>query len=191
MLPTIKEDLNIAQAILAAPEPEQVNIPFVKLDHKTGEWTLGEGDVLNDEGDPTVIMDMASLHHGWKWQDDDGKWHDDFVPVSERVPDAPDPDDKYTTEPRSGYKVLLILLGSGGEGEPMVYSTSSKSGTQFIAKLLTKTKHRLMKNPNDPCIHPLFTLGVESYKHKKFGMIHKPCAHNVKWVDRSGAFAGG
>lgn len=151
---------------------------------KSGKWVYGQKDTELDP-DTKWAMNVPSIEHGWVcWNRDNGADNsggplgEHMVPMGARLPnqfELPKHDHHEWS-----YQISVELVGTNGEdkGVRVIYKTNSIGGVGEMKKLLTTVAQTAsVERPV-----PILALGVDSYKHRKYGLTFTPILKIVDYV---------
>jgi hypothetical protein len=169
-------------AAFATQEGGALEGEFLKFTR--GAWMIGDNEVKEDT---RLIAGMSDLHTGWlRWGNASvtdrvlGRVAEGFVPPprSELGDNNEAQWDTGPGGPRDPWVFTAILpLIAEEDDRRLVYSTSSFGGRRAIARLSSAYARR-----RDRTSMPVVTLGGDSYKHKTFGLVHRPLFVVVGWL---------
>lgn len=157
------------------------------LKFSKGEWLAGQKDEEIDDGTKLVAV-MDELMVGWvKWVDQRPTEHlmgrvvDRFKPA--RRSELDEPTLAGTQDDPWQLTNYLILTTPKGE-RVFTYAPSSKGGLSAIGELAEQYGKMMRQKPDQ---FPVIEIGSTSYKHEKYGRVHKPVLKVVGWTKKDGA----
>ena len=179
--PTVMNPADLSTALAQSQVQETtglVGFSFLKIDHVSGEWLLGQdGDIVSDE---EILVNTATIQHGWiLWSG--GRPNKIFVGFTQPLPQAMEPiGDDSPSEARSFQGALV------DDGEPLAFDTNSYGGRKSIDVLLGKIKAHSAEGSK--FLYPKVKLTSESYANKKRGgkLTFNPVFEIVAWCNEDG-----
>jgi hypothetical protein len=179
--PTMMNPADLSTALAQSQVQETtglVGFSFLKIDHVSGEWLLGQdGDIVSDE---EILVNTATIQHGWiLWSG--GRPNKIFVGFTQPLPQAMEPiGDDSPSEARSFQGALV------DDGEPLAFDTNSYGGRKSIDVLLGKIKAHSAEGSKH--LYPKVKLTSESYANKKRGgkLTFNPVFEIVAWCNEDG-----
>jgi len=158
--------------------------PLLRL-LRHGEWVFGQSNEEVQEGSQWAI-DMMSLQRGWCC------WHDGQllgqVMDSIQVPRPPCPAPIQGVGFSEQYSMELTCIFGDDAGTLVLYKNNSLGFKNAFADLMGKIRGRYL---NDKVAYwPIIELEMDSYDHKKYGVIYTPVLKIVAWADADGNIAG-
>jgi hypothetical protein len=149
-------------------KPMQNTMPLLRL--VDGEWLFG-AENIEVEQDSVWAVHPGSFMHGYCAWDDGSLVGEVMVPVSQPRPSH---NDLPPVPVQWQEQMSIVLACTNGEdaGTTVLYKNSSLGGRNAITELAQKIIAQAEKDPAK--LMPLVSLGVGSYKHKKYGKVYTP-----------------
>jgi hypothetical protein len=161
-------DLVSGLRTLTNEKPMQGSMPLLRL--VDGEWVYG-ADNIQVEEESVWAVHPGSFQHGYCAWDEGQLVGEVMVPAGQPRPSHAE----LPTVPCQWQEQMSVLLAcTNGEdkGTTVLYKNSSLGGRTAISELVEKIVAQAAKDPDK--LMPLVTLGVGSYKHKKYGKVYTP-----------------
>jgi hypothetical protein len=181
-LPDIQALGAAMQTQVSQEPPRPSGQPILRL-LKSGDWVYGPDSVDVETGSEWALNPL-SVHHGYvSWLDSKVEG-EVMVPYGRPMPYlaelGPAPGDPWQKQ----IGALLVCLTGEDEGVEVIYKGTSLGLLDAYAALIPQIAARMAAG--DPAFVPVVTLGVDSYKHKKWGTVYKPDIQIVRWARMDG-----
>jgi hypothetical protein len=158
--------------------------PLLRL-LRNGEWVFGQSNEEVQEGSQWAI-NLMSLQRGWCC------WHDGQllgqVMDSIQVPRPPCPAPVNGQGFAEQYSMELTCIHGDDAGTLVLYKNNSLGFKNAFADLMGKVRARYAMDRVN--YWPVVELEMDSYDHKKYGLIYNPILKIVAWADADGNLAG-
>jgi hypothetical protein len=158
--------------------------PLLRL-LRNGEWVFGQSNEEVQEGSRWAI-NMMSLQRGWCC------WHEGQllgqVMDSIQVPRPPCPAPIQGVGFSEQYSMELTCIFGDDAGTLVLYKNNSLGFKNAFADLMGKIRARYAMDRVN--FWPVVELEMDSYDHKKYGVIYTPVLKIVAWADADGNLAG-
>lgn len=167
------------------------------LKFRKGDWSAGTGlDQKKVLLGTTLIANGDLMQVGWvRWEDERpvdqvmGKVTERFQPPRrEELSDPPGPngqknpnwplDDEGNLADPWAYTTQLVLKDTA-DGALYTFTAASKGGRNAIGLLAKAWVQHLKEGFND---YPIVSLGADTYRHKRYGLIDIPLLEVVGWA---------
>jgi hypothetical protein len=154
---------------------------YIKLD-KAGRWVSGKEEVELEPGALWAI-NPAALYLGFVAWADGTKLGEEMRLVTQPLlqrHELPDVGAQWNAQ----MGMQLVCLTGEDEGEQVQYVNSSKGAMSAFEAVLDAILARARKGETE--LVPLVRLGVDSYRHKKYGRVFVPVINIDQWAGADG-----
>jgi hypothetical protein len=163
------------------------------LKFNKGDWLVGQNGDMMEPG-TQLVANMNELLVGWiKWKDKKpaeqlmGRLTDRFIAPKRSALDEldesqwPENDDGDKQDPWQFTNYLLMKVPGVEDQEALfTFTASSRGGIRAVTDLcMDYAKKRRMRAPGEM---PIVQIGIDKYKHDKYGWIKNPTFRIVGWV---------
>jgi hypothetical protein len=168
--------------------PARSSDPFLRL-LKDGNWVFGAEDHPLKSG-TAVVVNVLSVQHGFTcWSNSDNpsvkneNLGEVMLPLSQ-TPPARDQLPQHGFPWKDQLSVDVKVLDGTYKNTQILYKASSDGAMTTLGGLLDAMLDRLDQDTDFVC--PIVELGVDFYKHKKWGKTYMPIFDIVGWMDMEG-----
>lgn len=187
----LSKDLASKLALGIAESRSQTTIPGGKplLRLTRDGWCYGQTDEGVQDGSSWALNPLTISHGYCAWTNhSDPKQKNTLVgeimvPVFEPKPIKPEPIDGWPFNEQRA--VEMKCMDGDDQGVEVTYKNSSVGGMRAFDGLLAALQKQLQTTSNYPC--PVVQLGIDSYRHQKWGQVQVPVFEIVGWAAMDGS----
>lgn len=184
-LPDLNQMAEMAENLArntAASLQERTTDPFLRL-LKSGQWVYGQQNVEVEDGSLWAWNPMSLAHGYISWLDSEVEGEQMVPMMTTPLPALADLGEPPGEPWQRQYGCQLVCVAGEDTGQQVVYKGTSLGLKDTFALLVPQIQKRMADG--DPCV-PVTRLEVDSYKHKKWGMVYKPKVMIDHWAQLSG-----
>jgi hypothetical protein len=166
-------------AAVGAQRGSKLNKPLLRFT-KSGEWVFGADNEELDDG-ARLAVNPASFKVGYIAWNGGAVAGEKMVALGQVLnsEDLPEVDSETGWQPQISVDLAGLTADKSGFRDEYVFKTTSNGGRDCLMDLAAELSEELENNSGRI---PVVELSSESYRHKKYGTVHKPVLKLVEWI---------